>query len=112
MKHFTFTICMLLSMVSYAQQDPIDTDRPDQTESVYTIPLHWVQLEAGFNVQQNDAHNKEYYSPTLLSKYGIHSRIELRLITTMTTSSTLIIPQGTTYKTALEPIEIGAKIGL
>ena len=74
--------------------------------------LNWVQLEAGFNVQQNDAHNKEYYSPTLLSKYGIHSRIELRLITTMTTSSTLIIPQGTTYKTALEPIEIGAKIGL
>ena len=79
---------------------------------MYTIPLHSIQLEAGFNVQQNDANNKEYYSPTLLSKYGINSRIELRLMTTVTTSSTIIIPQGTTHKTALEPIEIGAKIRL
>ena len=98
--------------IAIYSQSKIDTDRPDQTESVYTIPQGWVQFEAGFNKQQNDKWSNEYFSPTLLSKYGISSKVELRLITTIVTNSTMLMPQGTTNYTGLDPLQIGAKVSL
>lgn len=64
-----------------AAQDPIDTDRPDQTESAYTVPKHWLQFETGFNFQKNATDNYEFLNPTLLSKYGLTRKIEFRVIT-------------------------------
>lgn len=96
-----------------AQPEKIDTDRPDQTESPYTVPKKWIQFEAGFNRQQTNAKEKEYLLPTLLSKYGITNKIECRLITTglLTTEK-----NPGTAKTenifGLEPVEIGTKISL
>jgi hypothetical protein len=96
----------------FAQLEPIDTDRPDQTESVNLVPKKWLQFEAGFNTQENERSTHEYLTPTLLSKYGLSNRIELRLITTIVTNSYLSIPQGTISNTGLDPVEIGAKISL
>ena len=90
-------------------QDEIDTDRPDQTESAYTVPKNWLQLEMGFSCQKNASDNYEYFSPTLLSKYGVTRKIELRIITTIVTNSSVLL-QGKTNKTGLDPVEIGAKI--
>lgn len=105
---FLFTFFLLINKVS--AQSKIDTDRPDQTESAFTIPKGWVQFEAGFNKQQNNKFGSEYFSPTLLSKYGLSSKLEFRLITTIITNSSLLIPQGNLSFTGLDPIQIGAKV--
>jgi hypothetical protein len=95
-----------------AQEEAIDTDRPDQTESVNLVPKKWFQFEAGLNVQENGKNNLEYLTPTLLCKYGISDKIELRLNTSILTTSYLTIPHGTVSNTGLEPVEVGAKIAL
>lgn len=103
----TFLFCLLLTTVT--AQEKIETDRPDQTESPYLTPKNWIQLEAGFNRQQNEKHNFEYFSPTLLSKWGINKIVELRLITTIVTNQTTISNNKFT-ETGLAPLEIGGKI--
>jgi hypothetical protein len=106
-----FTPAMLfLSITTVAQTNKIETDRPDQTETPFTTPKKWVQLEMGFNSQRNKPNSNEYLSPTLLSKYGVSNKVELRVITTIQTNSFLVIPKGTTYQTGVTPVEIGGKI--
>ena len=63
-------------------------------------------------MQQNTRTENEFLLPTLLSKYGLSKRIELRLITSIKRFSVLQIPSGTIYETGLEPIELGTKIAL
>ncbi|MDB5199034.1 MAG: hypothetical protein JWO92_997 [Chitinophagaceae bacterium] len=96
----------------YGQLNPIDTDRPDQTESVFLVPEKWIQLEAGFNFQTINNGEKEFLTPTLLSRYGLSKRVELRFITAIRTNSSLIIPFGTVNKTGLDIAELGTKISL
>jgi hypothetical protein len=88
----------------------IDTDRPDQTESAILVPKKWSQFEAGFNIQTNNDNTKEYLSPTLLSKYGLTRKLELRLITSIITNSYHIIPIGTIKETYFDVPQIGAKV--
>jgi hypothetical protein len=107
MKYLFLLTGMLIANSIQAQLDPIDTDRPDQTESVALVPAGWLQAEAGFNYEKEDIEN-HFLLPTLLTKYGISKRFEFRVITTLTTTSTL----HNKYKTVLEPIEIGSKIFL
>lgn len=105
-----FFWCLHFSTV--AQISSIDTDRPDQTESVFLVPKRWVQFEAGFNYQVNNVNEKEFLTPTLLSKYGLSNKIELRLITTINTNSSRILPYGALKETGLEAVQVGAKISL
>jgi hypothetical protein len=105
---FLLTLGISFQQVS-AQQEPIDTDRPDQTESVNTVPKKWLQFEAGFNYQKNNDISKETLMPTLLSKYGISNRIELRLITTINRQTLNVPTFGKLHSTILEQVEIGAK---
>lgn len=111
-KSLTTFSSILISQISFAQLDPIDTDRPDQTESAYTVPKSWLQFEAGFGIQHNDKISKEISLPTLLTKYGLSRKIELRLITTLLSNNDISQPTAIEYKTGLEPVEIGAKISL
>jgi hypothetical protein len=112
MKIFTIFFLFFISTNVYAQIEPMDADRPDQTEGVNTVPKKWLQFEAGLNIQENVSNVHEYLTPTLLSKYGLSKRIELRLITTIVTNSYLSIPGGTKSNTGLDPVEIGTKISL
>ena len=100
------------TLSSFAQLEKIDTDRPDQTESAVTVPKKWIQLELGFSKQQNSPGSSEFQHPTLLSKYGITKKIELRLITTLTTTTYYNGIQPKQKETGLEPVEVGAKIAL
>ena len=111
-KKIYFIALLYTSIDAGAQIPKIDTDRPDQTESVVLVPKKWLQFEAGFNYQKNSQDEKEFITPTLLSKYGLNNRVELRLITTIKTNSTLLIPSGTLHETGLDVTEIGAKIAL
>src|SRR6266581_2531378 len=106
MKIFYILFFVFLSSDILAQIPPIDTDRPDQTESAFLVPKNWVRLEAGFNFEKSNSHEKEFLTPTLLSKYGLSKRVELRLITTIRTNSSLVIPLGTLNETGLDIIEL------
>jgi hypothetical protein len=111
-KIFITFISLFCCTSTNAQEDPIDTDRPDQTESVNIVPKNWLQFEAGFDTQKTGDEVHEFLTPTLLSKYGLNNRIELRLITSIITKSYRYVPQGTISSTGLDPVEIGAKIAL
>lgn len=111
MKYFYTLMLSCFSAIIYAQ-DPLDTDRPDQTESAFLVPKKWLQFEAGFNFQKNNARENEFLTPTLLSKYGLSKRVELRLITSLKTNSSLIIPYTIINETGLDVAQIGAKFFL
>lgn len=97
---------------SFCQVEKIDTDRPDQTESAVLVPKKWFQFEFGIGKQVNSPGSHEFQHPTLLSKYGISKRIELRLITTATTNSYFDDQHIKQHETGLEPVEVGAKVSL
>lgn len=105
----TFCLCFC---TGFAQAEKIDTDRPDQTESPYTVPYKWMQFEIGFSKQNNEPGSKSFEHPTLLSKYGISKRIEFRLITSIANNTFYDKANKKETETGLEPVEFGAKIAL
>ncbi|HMJ47385.1 MAG TPA: transporter [Ferruginibacter sp.] len=109
---FNLLFSFIFINITPAQLLPIDTDRPDLTESAFLVPKKWLQFEAGFSYQVNNNTEKEYFTPSLLSKYGLTDRIELRLITSILTQSRSALAQDINNETGLEAVEIGAKIGL
>lgn len=104
-------VLLLCFSCADAQVEKIDTDRPDQTESAVLVPKKWMQLEFGISRQENKPGEYEFQHPTLLSKYGISKRVELRMITTLTTNSFYNGPSKQ-KESGLEPVELGAKIAL
>ncbi|MEO6254141.1 MAG: transporter [Ferruginibacter sp.] len=112
-KYFLLLLIASLSFADgFSQIDRIDTDRPDQTESAVTVPKKWIQFEMGLGAQITNAFENEFQHPTLLSKYGITKKIELRLITTVTTNTDFNNLLTKQKETGLSPVEVGAKIAL
>ena len=107
---FLLFILFLFFQAVFSQIEKIDTDRPDQTESAFTIPKNWFQFEMGFNSQRNNSNDKEFFAPTLLSKYGISKKVELRVITTQRITSSKFSSNNTDKENGWDPVEIGAKI--
>lgn len=112
MKIFCSFIFISICTNVLAQISAIDTDRPDQTESVYTVPKNYLQFETGFVFQKNNDGSEEFLIPTLLSKYGISEKIELRLITSILSERIDDYANGKFHHTKLDQIELGAKISL
>lgn len=66
----------------YGQELPsIQTDRPDQTECPFIVPINYFQLENGFSYEKTNENSKEFVIPTILTRFGINNHFELRLIT-------------------------------
>lgn len=61
--------------------EPIQTDRPDQTECPFIVPEKYFQVENGFGIIYNDRLHKDYTYPSTLIKYGVTKNFDLRLIT-------------------------------
>lgn len=102
----------LINGIATAQQPArIDTDRPDQTESALVIPQKYFQAEFGFGKENSKEKNYTLIHPTALLKYGVHKRVELRLVATFFSAYARQIP-NTKKITGVEPIEIGTKISL
>jgi hypothetical protein len=119
MANHYFRFIVLISSVLSAvpalcqQSGKIETDRPDQTESPYIVPKKWFQSETGFNIEENRSGYKTYVHPTMLNKYGISNRFEVRLITTWTRfESPSDVPGITIVQGGLEPVVIGGKVAL
>jgi hypothetical protein len=92
---------MILNPEMFAQ-DEIVTDRPDQTESSLTVPLHAFQLESG-GVMLFDRSGDAIYGGVLL-RYGLFEGFELRLAGAYGKYEE---DEGST--TGLNPVEIGFK---
>ena len=103
------------SLPGFAQVEKIDTDRPDQTESPYIVPRKWMQFEMGF-LRERDKLSGGYRStyfeyPTLLTKYGLGKRVELRLITGLASSSEEAA-NGTFTVSGLHNVQLGGKVNI
>jgi hypothetical protein len=110
-KYFILSVLFVCSVIqkSMAQEDlpPIQTDRPDQTESPFITPVKYLQIEVG--VAKENTTSKEYTltMPTVLFKYGVNEKFELRLITDFLPFTSCRGP-----KYGLAPITIGFKSSL
>ena len=63
---------------------PIQADRPDQTETPYTVPKGYAQMEFGFSITDTEP-GFIYTYPAALWKVGVTNNFELRLITNYVT---------------------------
>ena len=108
MTKFLWIIILLLFCTCIeAQVEKIDTDRPDQTESVETVPRNYFQAEFGFNKENLFDRNYDLIYPTALFKYGL-KKFELRLETTFRSSYEHLVPNPK-WTTGIDPVLIGIK---
>lgn len=99
-------IFLIISTCFFAQNsNPIQADRPDQTETPATVPRGIFQLETGFTFQKNDHNSSTNTMPTVLWKYGVNNNVEIRLITEFV-SETI----NTENQKGLTPIYFGLKV--
>ena len=114
MREIICTASFLFFLISTsAQIEKIETDRPGETNSPSTVQKKWMQLETGFlmQIEKNYPRLKDYYiqHPSLLSKYGIGTRLELRLITALGTIKEENV-NGTTLLTGITNVQLGGKV--
>jgi hypothetical protein len=85
--------------------EPIQADRPDQTETPALTPTGMFQVETGLTYQKNDKSSATSSLPSTLWKYGVNENFELRCITEYVFDKSV-----DTYSSGLNPILIGCKI--
>ena len=95
------------SFASAQQIEPIEADRPDQTETPSIVPKGYIQIETGIGYEQDGWGVGTLTIPTILSKYGVTDRFEVRLITEVVSYHILA-----NKKTGLVPVEVGFKTNL
>jgi hypothetical protein len=112
-KFFQFIVLPLFVTTLNAQQEGrMETDRPDQTESPFITKHKYFQGEVGLSLAKEKGYST-IAIPTVLWKYGLLKKFELRLITEINVVETpLIIPDGNKINSGLVPIQIGGKLSL
>src|SRR4051812_22873065 len=100
-------IAAIIPLNVLAQIKPIITDRPDQTESPFTVPIKHFQIETGFIFEHTNEFTKSFVYPTILSKYGLTDNFELRLITDISNTKNTDETVG-----GLNPVMVGFKINI
>lgn len=74
MRKICLFFLLLITSTLYSQQfDDVNTDRPDQSEGVYTLPKNKFQLEDGFTFSDENISNN------LMLRYGFFNGTEIRL---------------------------------
>jgi len=114
-KHVVILIYFLICQhYLYAQDDAIFTDRPGQTDAVYTMGKGYFQVESGFFYGRDEgAGNKITASttPNLMIKYGVIDRIEVKLF--LDVLNTKFETLGSEIKeSGLAPIRFATKVFL
>ena len=113
--HFLTAIGLVATTGLSAQSKPapINTDRPDFTESSTLVPAHRLQFESGYTwmrASRNSGGGGSSTWPEFLVRYGLSTRFELRLGESFTTISPPT-DQGSRF-TARDDLYVGLKIGL
>jgi hypothetical protein len=110
-KIYLIIISLLIICTSIkAQEEKIDPERPDQTESADLIAKNIFQAEFGFNKENSSGKDYDLLYPTALFKYGLR-KIELRLETVVRSSYEHLIP-NTREVSGIDPITLGFKINV
>lgn len=106
---FFFLLLTGASTINLFGQDlpSIQTDRPDQTECPFIVPAHHFQIESGFNYEKADKDESNTLYPTLLWKYGVNEKFELRLISELTTNRSNEVSTS-----GIKPVKVGLKTRL
>jgi Putative MetA-pathway of phenol degradation len=113
MKRYSCIFSLLFfSLFSTAQVEIIDTDRPGQTISSTTVPKKWIQTEIGYGKQtyrfQPILQDTYFQLPSLLVKYGIGNKLEVRLITEFAYIKEENINVNAIYK-GINNLQVGVK---
>lgn len=87
--------------------EPIITDRPDQTESPFLVPVNYLQVETGLTMEQVNDQERNWLLPTSLIKIGLNDRFEFRLVAERFQTTI-----GNQKKTGLLPLTVGFKANL
>lgn len=74
----TMCACMLCPAAYPEELGPVDTDRPDQTESSALVAPRHLQLEIGVQYVDEGSSARTLASPTTLIRLGVIERLELR----------------------------------
>ena len=91
----------------FGQEEKLETDRPDQTETSATVPAGRFQMENGFTHTNTEEHAYELMLPSTLSKFGITDKLEVRLTTNLIYSNV-----ADSTAAGLEPVIVGFKVNL
>jgi len=91
----------------YSQEESIQPDRPDQSESTSTVPFHYLQIETGLLSEKVNKNENSSLLPTILWKYAISPKTELRLIT-----EAELLKENKNSEYNFKPITIGMKTAL
>jgi hypothetical protein len=111
-KYILMLLCQIVTTTVIGQDiEPIVADRPDETESPSLVPTQHAQFEFGFYKQHLDAPIKthEWTLPTLLIKYGLHKRFELRMVLE---GSKIVEKNILSSGFQINPVELGFKTSL
>src|SRR4051794_32082528 len=75
MTRYFFMLCLLIiaSSAKTFAQEPIHTDRPDQTECPFIVPKNYFQIENGLSFESTNDISNTYLYPSTLVKYGVNN---------------------------------------
>ena len=97
-----------LSTTLFGQNLPsIQLDRPDQTECPFITPPKYIQNENGFTVENFENNHRHFNYPSMLWKYGVNEKLEVRLITELVS-----LKSSMNSNSGLLPVTIGFKTAL
>ena len=67
--YFTFLAFFLVYQITAQSNEPIQADRPDQTETPAIVPKGMFQVETGFTYQKEDAQNSAFSLPSTRPRF-------------------------------------------
>ena len=112
-----FIILFFLSQFSNAQEDntkgDIITDRPDATESPTVVPKRYLQIETGAfyeSFKEENIKTEDFTYNTMLIRYGLLERLELRLGWDYTNSKLFFDNTEISTISSFSPLLLGVKI--
>ncbi len=107
-KNTFLALAFIFSMTVFSQE--IVTDRPDQTESSFTVGKKNIQIESGILFQNNrDTSIQSIYGPSTLIRYGISKGFELRMMLQYESTKNNL-EEGNRKLSGFNDVEIGVKL--
>ncbi|HEY6062837.1 MAG TPA: hypothetical protein VIV35_04465, partial [Chitinophagaceae bacterium] len=103
-------LLLLLPGFCIAQDEKIDPERPDQSDSPDLLEKNIFQAELGFNKENSSGKNYDLLYPTVLFKYGLN-KIELRVEADFRSSYEKEL-QKTHRESGLDPVGLGFKVNI
>ena len=105
---FLFLVISISVIESRAQEKPIETDRPDQSDGASIVEKNKFQFETSFYFNHFKAESPAYVSSSLL-RYGIFKNIEFRVLVEQGANRDVFISETTQGQ---YPLAISSKIAL